>query len=141
MRRGLVTKHIFQHHLATGHFLRLFVTGFAFVAASFVLQGQQALKVNIHWDKTTVVSKSTPTLQVVVNPPLRPGEPLGAAAYKAVKELGADYVRYVPWLPYPKLAVAELEPPTPQKTSLGLQPDRSHDEGLSGRDRRAIRRS
>ena len=35
----------------------------------------------------------------------------------AVKELGADYVRYVPWLPYPKLAVAELEPPTPQTTS------------------------
>jgi len=34
-----------------------------------------------------------------------------------VKELGADYVRYVPWLPYPKLGVAELEPPTPQKTS------------------------
>jgi len=56
-------------------------------------------------------------LQVVVNPPLRPGEALSAASYKAVKELGADYVRYVPWLPYPKLAVAELEPPTQQKTS------------------------
>ena len=52
-----------------------------------------------------------------MNPPLRPGEPLGVAAYKAVKDLGADYVRYVPWLPYPKLAVAELEPPTSQKTS------------------------
>jgi hypothetical protein len=34
-----------------------------------------------------------------------------------VKELGADYVRYVPWLPYPRLGVAELEPPTAQKTS------------------------
>jgi hypothetical protein len=33
-----------------------------------------------------------------------------------VKELGADYVRYVPWLPYPRLAVAELEPPAGQKT-------------------------
>jgi hypothetical protein len=64
-----------------------------------------------------VVSQSTPTLQVVVNPPLRPGEALGAASYKAVQELGADYVRYVPWLPYPKLAVAELDPPTAQKTS------------------------
>ena len=78
---------------------------------------QAAAQLTIHWDKTTVVSQSTPTLQVVVNPPLRPGQALGAAAYKAVKELGADYVRYVPWLPYPKLAVAELEPPTPQKTS------------------------
>lgn len=73
--------------------------------------------VTIHWDKVTVVSKSTPTLQVVVNPPLRPGQPLSVASYKAVKDLGADYVRYVPWLPYPRLAVAELEPPTAQKTS------------------------
>ena len=68
-----------------------------------------------------MVSKTTPTLQVVVNPPLRPGEPLGIAAYKAVKELGADYVRYVPWLPYPRLAVAELEPPTPRKNIVGFQ--------------------
>jgi hypothetical protein len=34
-----------------------------------------------------------------------------------VKDLGAEYVRYAVWLPYPKLAVAELEPPTAQKTS------------------------
>jgi hypothetical protein len=80
-------------------------------------KAQGPLQVGIHWDKTTVVSKTTPTLQVVVNAPLRPGEPLSAASYKAVKELGADYVRYVPWLPYPRLGVAELEPPTPQKTS------------------------
>ena len=54
---------------------------------------------------------------MVVNPRLRHGDPLSAAAYKAVNELGADYVRFVPWLPYPRLAVAELEPPTPQETS------------------------
>ena len=78
---------------------------------------QKASTLTIHWDKTSVVSRSTPTLQVVVNPPLRHGEPLAVASYKAVKELGADYVRYVPWLPYPRLAVAELEPPTAQKTS------------------------
>jgi Glycosyl hydrolases family 39 len=82
-----------------------------------VAWGQQAPKLTIHWDQVTLVSKTTPTLQVVVNPPLRPGQPLGAAAYKAVKELGANDVRYVPWLPYPKLAVAELQPPTAQKTS------------------------
>jgi hypothetical protein len=81
------------------------------------INAQQPLQVAIHWDKVTVVSRTTPTLQIVVNPPLRPGEPLSAASYKAVKELGADTVRYVPWLPYPKLAVAELEPPTSQKTS------------------------
>ncbi len=81
------------------------------------LWGQAAPKLTIDWDNVVVVSNTTPTFQVVVNPPLRPGEPLGEAAYKAIKELGADDVRYVPWLPYPKLGVAELEPPTPQKTS------------------------
>jgi hypothetical protein len=87
------------------------------VMAAYSLHAQQMPPLTIQWDKVTLISKSTPTLQVVVNPPLRPGEPLGIAAYKALKELGADYVRYVPWLPYPRLAVPELEPPTPQKSS------------------------
>lgn len=81
------------------------------------LTGQKPVALSIQWDKVVVVSRSTPTLQIVVNPQLRPDEALGAAAYKAVKDLGADYVRYAVWLPYPKLAVAELEPPTAQKTS------------------------
>ncbi|MFZ0304657.1 MAG: glycosyl hydrolase family 39 [Terracidiphilus sp.] len=93
-----------------------FAAGICLLAAA-TLPAQQLPPLTIHWDKITLVSKTTPTLQVVVNPPLRPGEPLGIAAYKALKELGADYVRYVPWLPYPRLAVAELEPPTPEKTS------------------------
>lgn len=96
---------------------RAFTTVFACLATSILSYGQRSVRVTIQWDKTTVVSKSTPTLQVVVNPPLRPGRPLSTAAYQAVKQLGADYVRYVPWLPYPRLAVAELEPPTPTKTS------------------------
>ena len=74
-------------------------------------------EVTIDWNKTVIVSRSTPTLQVVVNPMLRPGSPIHDGAYQAVKQLGADYVRYVPWLPYPKLAVAELEPPTKEATS------------------------
>lgn len=89
----------------------------AAVSGAVAARGQQPPQLTIEWDKVTVVSRTTPTLQVVVNPPLRPGEPLGEAAYKALKDLSADDVRYVPWFPYPKLAVAELEPPTPQKTS------------------------
>ncbi len=99
------------------HFIRSLTPVLAFVLTSAALNAQQPLKLTIHWEKNTVVSRSTPTLQVVVNPPLRPGEPLGQAAYQALKDLGADYVRYVPWLPYPKLALAELDPPTSQKTS------------------------
>jgi hypothetical protein len=98
-------------------FLRLLTVAIVCVGAAVTLQCQQTASLTVHWDKTEMVSKTTPTLQVVVNPPLRPGQPLGAAAYQAVKDLGADYVRYVPWLPYPRMAVAELEPPTATKTS------------------------
>ena len=37
--------------------------------------------------------------------------------FKSLHDLQADYVRYVPWLPYPRLGVAELEPPKDGKTS------------------------
>lgn len=116
MRGGVATMSLFQQKWEVRSFTRLLVAAMACLGTAG-LYGQQAPTLTIHWDKTTVVSKSVPTLQVVVNPPLRPGEPLSAASYKAVKELGADYVRYVPWLPYPRLAVAELEPPAAEKTS------------------------
>ena len=74
-------------------------------------------KLEMDWNKTLIVSKSTPTLQVVTNPMLNPGSPIHDASFAALKALGADYVRYVPWLPYPKIAVAELDAPTKDHTS------------------------
>jgi hypothetical protein len=53
----------------------------------------------------------------VVNPQLRRGAKLHDGTFDALRRLGADDVRYVPWLPYPRLAVAELEPPADGKTS------------------------
>ena len=73
--------------------------------------------VKVNWDKVVTVSKTNTTLQVVVNPPLRPGSKIVKNVYQGVKDLGCDYVRYVPWLPYPKLGVAELEPPKDGNTS------------------------
>jgi Glycosyl hydrolases family 39 len=96
------------------------IAGVAIVllAASGRLAAQdQPIKVQVHWDKVIRVSQTTPTLQVVVNPPLRRGTAVPENAYQALHDLGADYVRYVPWLPYPKLGVAELEPPKDGKTS------------------------
>src|SRR6202035_873279 len=77
----------------------------------------QPTKVAVNWDKVIRVSQTTPTLQVVVNPPLQRGTPVHHNAFKSLHDLQADYVRYVPWLPYPKLGVAELEPPKDGKTS------------------------
>jgi hypothetical protein len=77
----------------------------------------EKVSVTVKWDKVITVSKTTPTLQVVVNPPLRRGTKIHDRVFQALHELGADFVRYVPWLPYPKLGVAELDPPKDGKTS------------------------
>src|SRR5579875_3924321 len=76
-----------------------------------------AVDIHVNWDHVVRVSNSTPTLQVVVNPPLRRGSSIHNRVFEALHDLGADDVRYVPWLPYPKLGVAELEPPANGKTS------------------------
>jgi len=78
---------------------------------------ERPTQITVHWDKVIRTTQTTPTLQVVVNPPLQRGTPVHDNAFKALHDLGADYVRYVPWLPYPKLGVAELDPPKGGKTS------------------------
>jgi hypothetical protein len=76
----------------------------------------QEKTVVINWDKTQHVSRTTPTLQVVYNPMLRENSPIYKATFEALKNLDATYVRYVPWFPYPKAAVAELRAPTKTET-------------------------
>jgi hypothetical protein len=70
----------------------------------------------INWANTASVSKTTATLQLVENPMVRNSSPIHEAVFKALKGLGADYVRYVPWFPYPKMAVAELKRPSGDRT-------------------------
>lgn len=84
---------------------------------SALLAQDKPAQVKVDWDKVLLTSRTTATLQVVVNPPLRRGSAIHDPVWKALKDLGADYVRFVPWLPYPRLAVAELEPPKDGKTS------------------------
>lgn len=71
---------------------------------------------SVDWNKIISISKTTPTLQVVENPMVRPSSSIHKKTFEALKNLGADYVRYVPWFPYPKMAVAELKPPTKTET-------------------------
>src|SRR5665213_306021 len=93
------------------------ILAFSMGISCFAQSAPPSATVEINWDKIILVSRSTPTLQVVVNPMLNRGSVMHDGAFSAVKQLGADYVRYVPWLPYPRLAVAELEPPTATGTS------------------------
>src|SRR5579859_1394584 len=73
--------------------------------------------VSVKWDKVTGVSKTEASFQVVVNPPMRRGTAIHDEVFESIKNLQCDHVRYVPWLPYPRLGVAELEPPRYGKTS------------------------
>lgn len=70
----------------------------------------------VNWDQTISESKTTPTLQVVVNPMLLRNSPIHEGSFNALKKLKADYVRFVPWFPYPHMAVAEVKPPTKTET-------------------------
>jgi Glycosyl hydrolases family 39 len=106
----------FKHHRLK--FLSIFAAGLAAAFCCLPATAEDApQKIEVDWSKTIIVSKSTPTLQVVTNPMLNPGSPIHDGSFAALKALGADYVRYVPWLPYPKIAVVELEAPTKDKTS------------------------
>lgn len=88
---------------------------FTLLILSVKLQAQKNT-VAINWDKTFMVSKTTPTLQVVYNPMLDRESSIHDGSFQALKGLGADYVRFVPWFPYPHAAVAELKPPTKDST-------------------------
>ena len=82
----------------------------------------QTATLSIDWNKTLLTSKTTPTLQVVVNPMLRTNSPIHEGTFTSLKALGADYVRFVPWFPYPHMAVAELKPPTATETFWDFAP-------------------
>jgi hypothetical protein len=79
--------------------------------------------VNVRWGTPAGVgiSRTTTTLQVVTNPILDRvfsngmANPIHASAWRSLKNLTADYVRFVPWYPYPRRSVAELFPPVPGK--------------------------
>src|SRR5579863_7325959 len=73
--------------------------------------------VDVHWDKVIRVSKTIPTLLYIGTPLTKRGAPLHDPMLKAIKELGADDVRYAPCNLYPRLSIAELAPPTKTSTS------------------------
>ena len=84
---------------------------------AMLISSDAQVKVAVHWGKVTRVSKTVISMEVCVEPPMRRGAPIHDQLFKALHDLNGDYVRYSPWFPYPKLAVAELDPPEGGKTS------------------------
>lgn len=82
--------------------------------------------VTVDFSKVIRTSRTVTTLQVVSNPILdrtfvAPNgtsfrNPIHDNAWASLKALQADLVRFVPWFPYPKKSVAELDAPSKSKT-------------------------
>ena len=71
------------------------------------------ISIEISWSAHDYNLHTIPSLQIVTNPLVsRQFSPVSGEIFANLKQLGAEYARYAVWFPYPKLAVAELEPPS-----------------------------
>ena len=68
--------------------------------------------VSVAWASVVRQLKTVPAFQTVVNSLTTRVAPQHDAIFAAIAALNASYQRFVPWLPYPRLGVAELEPPS-----------------------------
>ena len=73
--------------------------------------------VTVDWSRTVARSRTELTIQVCPEPPLRRGHPIHDQLWKALREMSSNGARIQFWHPYPRLGVAELEPPRDGATS------------------------
>ena len=88
---------------------------------SLKAQTSEPVELKIDWKgnrspDSVTINRTTVTLQVVENPFLRRGSAIHDNAWKSLRELGASDVRLALWYPYPRMSVAELSPPSANKT-------------------------
>ncbi|MDR3675474.1 MAG: glycosyl hydrolase family 39 [Acidobacteriota bacterium] len=98
----------------------LLILGIALTACSLrtvAATPAEKTSVTVDWNQVIRVSNTNATLQVVVTPLMGRSSPIHDKVFLGLQDLHCDYVRFVPWLPYPKLVVAELEPPANGRTS------------------------
>ena len=89
----------------TKNFLLLFPLLLRSAPAAQPFKQNQQLEVHVQWDRPAGVgvSRTTTTLQVVTNPILDRvfsngvPNPIHAAAWGSLRNLSANYVRFVPW--------------------------------------------
>ena len=65
-----------------------------------------------NWSETLRTLRTATGFQTVVNPVTTRESPYHDQVYEKISSLKAPFQRYVPWLPYPRLGIAELEPPS-----------------------------
>jgi hypothetical protein len=85
--------------------------------APAAMNAQDAIKVNVNWNKTLIVSKTTTTTQFLASGYAIPGGKFYDQLYRNLQNLHTNFTRLQYWYPFPKLVVAELKPPTTKTTS------------------------
>ncbi|WP_228835288.1 hypothetical protein [Nocardia abscessus] len=80
------------------------------------MTGAPLNSIHIDWAAITGVSRTTLTTHLWTAPPLRRSSPIHDKAFDALRALDADLVRFLPWYSHPRIAVAELNPPTASET-------------------------
>src|SRR5689334_23144026 len=66
----------------------------AALGIALAVRAAPPIHVSVDWSKTDMVSRTAPTLMMEVHPLLRQGRSLHKAAFSAIRELNARYVRY-----------------------------------------------
>jgi hypothetical protein len=84
----------------------LIVLLFALIAVTL-----QQSNVTINWDKIVCRSVTQPTYQLVSNPLTTAYSKIRKQVYQNIADLATEMGRFALWFPYPKLVVAELDPP------------------------------
>ena len=69
--------------------------------------------IDINWSTYDFVLHTVPSLQIVANPLVsRQFSLIYKEVFANLAQLNAEFVRYAAWFPYPKMGVAELDPPS-----------------------------
>ena len=82
------------------------------LAAAALAARAAPVAVTVDWATVQRPLQTVAAFQTVVNPVTCRESPYHDQVYQKIADLRAPFQRYVPWLPYPRLGIAELEPPS-----------------------------
>jgi hypothetical protein len=74
------------------------------------------MPVRPNWNTVVRPLVTNLNIQICPEPPMRRDSPISGKIFAALRDLKADYNRYQPWFPYPRLTVAQLERPSNGRT-------------------------
>lgn len=99
-------------HCAGKRYLQAITVSAMLACAAALASPWAPLSISPDWKDVAAVSKASVSIEVCVEPPLRRGHPIHDQLFDALASLGADYAHFQPYNVFPKLAVAELKPPS-----------------------------